>query len=117
MLHRKLAGVDVEGVNIGTGVSRQILIGPEEAPHFSMRCFAIAPGGAMPMHTNTVEHEQFILGGRAEVSVDGKVFEVEENDVVLIPEGVPHYYKTLGDEPFRFLCLIPNREDLVDILE
>ncbi len=50
-------------------MSKQVLISAEEAPHFAMRCFTIQPGGKMPLHTNTVEHEQFVLSGKAEVTL------------------------------------------------
>lgn len=117
MFVRNLKDIAVEKIPAGTGVSRQVLIAPDEAPNFAMRRFIIEPGGSMPLHTNSVEHEQLVLGGRAEVSLDGKIFEVGKDDVVLIPAGVPHYYKTLGQEPFQFICLIPNREDIIDVLE
>ncbi|OQY27140.1 MAG: cupin, partial [Anaerolineaceae bacterium 4572_5.1] len=39
-------------MNVGKGVSRQILISPEEAPNFAMRRFIMQPGGGMPNHTN-----------------------------------------------------------------
>jgi len=35
---------------------------------------------------------------------------------VFIPAGVPHWYKNSGDEPFEFLCLIPNEEDRIEII-
>lgn len=117
MFIKKYKEIEADSIPVGKGVSRQMLISPEEGPNFAMRSFSIEPGGFMPMHTNTVEHEQFILNGRAEVSIDGKVFEVEKNDVVFIPKGVPHNYKTIGDEPFTFLCLVPNQEDIIEIVD
>ncbi len=93
------------------GVSKQVLISAEEAPHFAMRCFTIQPGGKMPLHTNTVEHEQFVLSGKAEVTLGAEHYEVSPGNVVFIPAGMPHAYATIGKEPFRFLCSIPNLED------
>ncbi len=104
---------DVESTPIpyGTGVTKQVLIAPENAPHFAMRCFTIQPGGSMPNHTNQVEHEQFVISGRGQVGIDGDVFEVGPGNIVFIPENVPHWYAAVGDEPFRFLCLVPNLPD------
>ena len=93
------------------GVSKQVLISAEEAPHFALRCFTIQPGGKMPLHTNTVEHEQYVLSGKAKVTLGDEHFEVGPGNVVFIPAGVPHAYATIGEEPFRFLCSIPNLED------
>lgn len=117
MFVKKLSNIDAEALPVGKGVTRQMLISPDEGPNFAMRVFSIEPGGAMPMHTNSVEHEQFVLNGRAKVIMGDKVFEVEKDDVVLIPEGVPHNYTTIGDEPFTFICLIPNQEDIIEILD
>lgn len=96
--------------------TRQVLIGPEEAPHFALRRFRIEPGGGMPPHTNTVEHEQYVLGGRARIGLDDEVVEVSKDDVLFIPAGTAHWYETLGDEPFEFLCVVPNRPDRIRLL-
>ncbi|MGD8700167.1 MAG: cupin domain-containing protein, partial [Gemmatimonadales bacterium] len=106
-----------ESVKAGSGVSRQILIGPKEAPHFALRRFVIQPGGGMPRHTNTVEHEQYVLRGRAKIGIGDEVFAVSEDDVVYIPAGVPHFYQVEGAEPFEFLCVVPNAPDRIEVLE
>lgn len=117
MLIRSLENVPTEKVKAGKKTFRQILIGPEEAPHFAMRRFIIEPGGEMPSHTNTVEHEQLVLNGRAQLGIGDSLFEVKKDDVVFIPAGVPHSYKTLGNEPFAFLCMVPNKEDIIEIIK
>jgi quercetin dioxygenase-like cupin family protein len=81
-----------------------------------MRRFIMGAGGGMPTHTNTVEHEQYVLKGRAEVSIGGKRFQVSAGDVLYIPAGLPHDYRVI-EAPFEFLCMVPNTEDRVDILE
>jgi quercetin dioxygenase-like cupin family protein len=103
-------------VEAGVKTSIQVLISPETAPNFAMRCFTIEPGGGMPNHTNTVEHEQYVLGGCAQVGIGDKVYQVQPGDVVFIPAGVPHWYKNEGDEAFRFLCLVPNQPDTIDMI-
>src|SRR5574340_1204464 len=52
-----------ETVGAGRDTTRQVLIGPDEAPNFALRRFIMQPGGGMPRHTNTVEHEQYVLRG------------------------------------------------------
>ena len=56
--------VAAEPVGAGQGTTRQVLIGPEEGPNFALRRFIMEPGGGMPLHTNEVEHEQYVLAGR-----------------------------------------------------
>lgn len=108
----------VESVEVPNGVkaSKQVLISSQEAPNFAMRRFAMEPGGGMPRHTNTVEHEQYVLGGKARIGIAEEVFEVKKGDVVFIPENVPHWYQNTGDDTFEFLCIVPNKPDLAVIL-
>ena len=73
-----------------------------------MRRFEIAPGGSIPVHTNTVEHQQYVLEGSAVIGIGDDTFEAGPGSVVFIPAGVAHWYRTEGQEPFAFLCVIPN---------
>lgn len=109
--------VDAKIVPAGKETTIQVLISSDEGPNFAMRKFSMEKGGSMPLHTNTVEHEQYVLGGKARIGIDEQVFEVREGDVVFIPEGVPHFYENIGDEPFEFLCMIPNKEDTITIVD
>lgn len=113
--HRCTADVPREPVAAGSGTERQVLIGPDEGPNFALRRFIMQPGGGMPRHTNTVEHEQYVLRGRARIELGDDVVEVTAGDALLIPAGLPHSYVALGDEPFEFLCVVPNGEDVIEI--
>jgi quercetin dioxygenase-like cupin family protein len=104
-------------VAAGRETEVQVLIGPDEGPNFALRRFIIQPGGGMPLHTNLVEHEQYVLRGRASVRIGDEVHEVKADDVVYIPAGVPHSYDAEGDEPFEFLCSVPNRDDRIDLVD
>lgn len=117
MFVKQMKDVPTEEVKAGTKTTRQVLISPTEGPNFAMRKFTIEPGGGMPMHTNTVEHEQLVLNGKADVVIGGQKFIARKDDVVFIPAGVPHSYATLGDEPFEFLCVVPNKTDVVEIVK
>ena len=108
--------VTAEPVGAGQGTTRQVLIGPDEGPHFALRRFIMEPGGGMPRHTNTVEHEQYVLRGRARIGIGEDVIEVAADDVVFIPAGTPHWYQALGEEPFEFLCVVPNGPDRIEVL-
>ena len=114
---KKTSEVEAKHVAAGQDTTIQVLISGREGPNFAMRKFSMKPGGGMPKHTNTVEHEQYVLGGRARIGIGDEVYEVQQGDVVYIPEGVPHFYENIGDEPFEFLCMIPNKEDKITILD
>ena len=106
-----------EKITVGAETTKQVLISDTEGPHFAMRKFTIGPNGFMPNHTNTVEHEQFVINGTARISIDGKEFDVEQGSVVFIPANVPHWYKNTGSDNFEFLCVIPNQPDIIELLD
>ncbi len=109
--------IPLQAVEAGEMTSIQILISAQEGPNFAMRRFVMEPGGWMPRHTNTVEHEQFVLQGHARVGIGDEEFEVKAGDVIFIPEGIPHWYQNTGKENFEFLCLIPNKPDEIKLVE
>ncbi len=111
-----LSDIPSTPLQAGKGASMQMLIAPSVAPHFAMRKFVIQKGGHMPLHTNSVEHEQYVLKGSAKVTIERDVFVVKKDDVLFIPAGVAHAYEVLGDEDYEFLCLVPNLDDKIDII-
>ena len=109
--------VRVNQIPAGTGASNQVLLGPADGmPNFAMRKFSMQEGGGMPFHTNTVEHEQYVLSGRARIRIGEDDHEVGPEDVLYIPANVPHSYEVL-EGPFEFLCMVPNLPDKLEILE
>lgn len=115
-LHKQIDAIEAISQKAGKGVSMKMLLSPDESPNFAMRKFTIDVGGHMPLHTNTVEHEQYVLGGRAHVVIGDQTIEAVAGDILLIPAGVPHSYETLGDETYSFLCLVPKGEDCIEVL-
>lgn len=114
---RESARVDRQRVAAGTATEMQVLIGPDEgAPNFWMRRFIMGEGGGMPRHTNEVEHEQYVLAGRARIGIGDEVLEVKAGDVVYIPARQPHFYEVL-EAPFEFLCMVPSGEDRIRVVE
>ncbi|MEN8198428.1 MAG: cupin domain-containing protein [Thermodesulfobacteriota bacterium] len=109
---------DVEAAPIGAAkdTSMQVLIPPSAADNFIMRRIVIKAGGSMPNHTNSVEHEQYVLAGSAEVGIGDEVYQLKKDDVLLIPAGIPHWYSASNDEDYVFICLIPNKEDIISLV-
>jgi quercetin dioxygenase-like cupin family protein len=113
------SAAQVEAKTIGAAIdtTMQVLIPDTAAKNFIMRRIVIKAGGSMPNHTNTVEHEQYVLSGSAEVGIGNQVYQLKQEDVLLIPAGIPHWYKASADEDYVFLCLIPNREDIIRLVK
>ncbi len=113
---RRADDVPANRVELGTATTTQVLLGADDAaPHFAMRRFRMEDGGGMPLHTNQVEHEQYVLRGRARIVLGEETVEVAADDVLLIPAGLPHSYEVI-EAPFEFLCLVPNRPDRIDLV-
>lgn len=108
--------VPAQAVRAGEKTTIQVLISAQEGPNFALRRFVMEPGGGMPNHTNTVEHEQYVLRGRARIGIGAEQFEVRAGDVVFIPAGAPHWYQNVGEEDFEFLCIVPNQPDEITVL-
>ncbi len=109
--------VEAKNVSAGKDTTIQVLISSQEGPNFALRKFSMLPGGGMPRHTNTVEHEQYVLRGHARIGIGEEIYEVKQGDVVLIPADEIHFYENIGTEPFEFLCIIPNKEDKIKIVD
>ena len=89
---------------------RWLITGDDGAPNFSMRHFELAPGGSTPRHAHDWEHEVFILGGNGFVVRNGEDVPLREGDLVFIPPGEEHQFKSAPDATLALICLIPNPE-------
>lgn len=116
MTVRRSGEVSLEEVAGATSAARQVLVGPDLSPHFAIRRFVMEPGGGMPLHTNEVEHGQYVLAGRATIVLGDEEVRVQAGDSLHIPARLPHSYTVEGDEPFEFLCVVPNADDEVRVL-
>ena len=110
--------VDYEAVDAADGLRKGVLLDESDgAPHFAMRRFELAPGAAVPRHTNAVEHEQYVLAGEYVVGIGAEEHAVSPGDALLIPAGVEHWYRNEGDEPGAFICVVPNGDDTIELVE
>ncbi|WP_096394379.1 cupin domain-containing protein [Halorubrum trapanicum] len=110
--------VDYEPVDAAEGLSKGVLLDESDgAPTFAMRRFELAPGAAVPRHTNAVEHEQYVLAGEYVVGIGDEERRVSPGDALLIPAGVEHWYRNEGDEPGAFICAVPNGDDTIELVE
>jgi mannose-6-phosphate isomerase-like protein (cupin superfamily) len=64
-------------------------------------------GDPTPLHRHTREEEAFyVLSGCLGVWVDGAETVAEPGTFLVVPRGVPHAARRIGDEPARMLTLI-----------
>ena len=110
--------VAYDSVDAAEGLLKGVLIDESDgAPHFAMRRFELAPGASVPRHTNAVEHEQYVLAGEYVVGIGDAEHTVSPGDALLIPAGVEHWYRNEGDEAGAFICVVPNGDDAIELVE
>ncbi len=114
---RPADSVPFTALAVGRGTALQVLVGPALGEtSFVLRRFRMDAGGGMPLHTNLVEHQQYVLRGRARLRIGSAWHEVRADDTTFIPAGVPHAYEVL-EGPFEFLCVVPDRPDTVTLVD
>ena len=91
------------------GVSIRYLILEEfGAPNFEMRYFELEKGMVTSLDLHEFEHEVFILKGRGKLILEGEEYDLKPSDAVLIEGNEQHQLMQNGDEPFGFICVVPN---------
>ena len=109
--HYKDVPPDPVGEEGASGITvRWVIAEKDGAPNFSMRVFALEPGGYSPHHSHPWEHEVFILEGSGAVVREGQDIPISKGDVLFIPPGEAHQLKNTSAETLEFICLIPNPE-------
>jgi quercetin dioxygenase-like cupin family protein len=78
------------------------------AENFAMRQFEVGVNGYTPRHSHPYEHEVFVLDGQGTVLEGETVHNIKSGDVIHVRPDEVHQFKNTGDQPLRFLCLVPN---------
>jgi len=87
---------------------RWLIAEKDKAPNFAMRVIEIASRGErIPLHAHDYEHEIFILDGAGMALHPDGDRPVRVGDFVYVAPGEKHGFLNTGDEPFRFICVIP----------
>ncbi len=111
---------DVEAVEQAEGLRKKVLVGgeddDEDGAKNALRRFVLEPNARVPRHTNSVEHVQYVLEGGYTVEVEGEEHVAHEGDAMHVPAGAVHSYMG-GDERGVFLCVVPNEDDEMEVVE
>jgi quercetin dioxygenase-like cupin family protein len=99
-----------EGAAPFKSITRQVLFqNPELA--CEMRYFEVAPGGYSTLERHRHTHGVMILRGAADVLVGREIRRVQTFDLVHIPAMTWHQFRTRGDAPMGFLCMVNVERD------
>jgi quercetin dioxygenase-like cupin family protein len=91
-------------------ITRQLLFQDSEL-RCELRYFEVAPGGYSTLERHQHTHGVMILRGEADVLVGDEVRHVKTHDLVRIPPMTWHQFRTTGDEPMGFLCMVNVERD------
>ena len=104
-------------------ITRQVLF-KDDALRCELRYFEVAAGGYSTLERHEHTHGVMILRGQADVLVGGEVQPVKQFDLVRIPSMTWHQFRTTGNEPMGFLCMVnverdkpqlPNADELAQL--
>jgi quercetin dioxygenase-like cupin family protein len=99
-----------EGAAPFRAVSRQILFS-EPWLAGELRYFECEPGGHTTLERHEHAHGVMILTGAADCLLETEVHRVEAMDLVSIPPMTWHQFRTVGDAPMGFLCMVNAERD------
>ena len=91
-------------------ITRQVLFQDSELK-CELRYFEVAAGGYSTLERHEHTHGVMILRGAADVLVGDEVRPVKQFDLVRIPPMTWHQFRTKGDEPMGFLCMVNVERD------
>ena len=84
--------------DVEPGVRLECLVGAHNgARGLTTGIVTIAPSTALSYHTHTFAESITLLKGRATASVEGRVYDLETLDNVVIPRGPAHQVRNLSD--------------------
>lgn len=99
----------IEGEDM-KGVTKANVIGEQEGwENHTLRVFRVEPGGFTPRHQHDWEHVNYIIKGKGKLMIAGETREVKEHDFAFVPPNTEHQFRNESDEPFEFICIVPNR--------
>jgi len=110
--------VDYAELSKADGVRKAVIFDESDgAPNFRMRRYRLDPGAEVPKHTNAVEHEVHTVTGEYVVGIDDEEHVVAEGDSLLIPAGTVHWFRNERDAESSFVCMVPNGDAGIELVE
>lgn len=102
--------VEMKGDGV-VGVTKRIVIGPEDGYDGFFRVFTVQPGGKSPYHSHPWFHANYILEGQGALVIDGVETALKAGSVAFVPGGKTHNFVNKGGGVFKFICLVPKEGD------
>jgi S-methyl-1-thioxylulose 5-phosphate methylthiotransferase len=91
-------------------VTRQVLFDSTDPPA-QLRYFEVAPGGWTTLERHEHVHAVMVIRGRGQCLVGERAYDIALHDLVSVPPMTWHQFRSSGDEPLGFLCLVAAERD------
>jgi len=103
-----LDGVTIQS-DLVQGVHMKVLVGPQDGwSDHVMRVFDVEVGGHTPHHQHPWPHINYIIAGTGDLMIDGVHHTITAGSYGYVPQDTIHQFKNVGDEPLRFICIVPK---------
>lgn len=89
----------------GSVVSRT-LIGKKSG---TVTLFAFDAGQGLSEHTAPYDAMVYLLEGKAEITISGKLYHLEEGEMIIMPANDPHALK--AEKPFKMMLIMIKSQD------
>jgi quercetin dioxygenase-like cupin family protein len=87
---------------------RWVITEADGSDNYALRVIELEPQGNTPHHSHWFEHQNYVVEGEGTVTIGDTVYPVKPGDVIFVPGGVPHQYRSAGAAPLKFLCGVPQ---------
>lgn len=89
----------------GSVVSRT-LIGKKTG---TVTLFAFDEGQGLSEHTAPYDAMVYLLEGKAEITISGKIYHLEEGEMIIMPANDPHALQ--AEKPFKMMLIMIKSQD------
>ncbi len=87
------------------GVAARLFHGNEHGlKTISLMMGEVQPGDGAGLHRHTYEELFIVQAGRGAYTIGGTTVEAGAGDLVIIPAGVPHKFRNIGDDTLRHMA-------------
>jgi mannose-6-phosphate isomerase-like protein (cupin superfamily) len=102
-----IAYAGVESLDRGGGIRTVPLVTPRSRPGAPITTgISVYPTGTgAPLHTHNCDEQVTLIGGLAEVEIDGVATLLEPHDTTYIPQGVEHAFRNTGPGDMTILWI------------
>jgi len=99
---------DVPPVEVSPGAKSHII----STEKVTIEFITFEPNSRFPVHRHEAEQNMIVMDGTCDELVDGKLYHLEKNDIIIIPSNIEHGAR-VSDRGCRFIvCSAPPRQDL-----